>query len=254
MQVVIYQGQLENESDSGASSPTTVPPDVENDDIGGGPNDESSSDEDNDGGVYDIEHDPGLRTPISQYDVNDQDSVRREYIALGPCQPKMKKGDFPQHECGGMRRFLPKWFFEFKWLEYSVHRDAAYCFVCYLFKDSTNNHGGDAFVNGGFRNWNIKSRFSKHAGAVNSAHCEAEEKYNLFMQPKTSILLPVATAGVERVFSSMNYIKNKLRSKMGQEYLNDCLVTFIERDLFLQVKDKDIINHFQNIKKRKVLL
>uniref|UniRef100_I1P6B5 DUF4371 domain-containing protein n=1 Tax=Oryza glaberrima TaxID=4538 RepID=I1P6B5_ORYGL len=65
----------------------------------------------------------------------------------------MKKGDFPQHECG----------------------------------DSTNNHGGDAFVNGGFRNWNIKSRFSKHAGAVNSAHCEAEEKYNLFMQPKTSI-------------------------------------------------------------------
>jgi hypothetical protein len=39
------------------------------------------------------------------------------------------------------------------------------------------------------------------------------------------LVLPVATAGVERVFSSMNYIKNKLRSKMGQEYLNDCLVT-----------------------------
>nr|XP_015638198.1 uncharacterized protein LOC4338173 [Oryza sativa Japonica Group] len=106
MQVVIYQGQLENESDSGASSPTTVPPDVENYDIGGGPNDESSSDEDNDGGVYDIEHDPGLRTPISQYDVNDQDSVRREYIALGPCQPKMKKGDFPQHECGAQAEYM----------------------------------------------------------------------------------------------------------------------------------------------------
>ncbi|XP_052165071.1 uncharacterized protein LOC127782037 [Oryza glaberrima] len=75
MQVVIYQGQPENESDIGASSPTTVPLDVENDDIGGGPNDESSSDEDNNGGVYDIEHDPGLRTPISQYDVNDQDSI-----------------------------------------------------------------------------------------------------------------------------------------------------------------------------------
>lgn len=125
MQVVIYQGQPEKESDIGASSPTTVPLDVENDDIGGGPNDESSSDEDNNGGVYDIEHDPGLRTPISQYDVNDQDSVRREYIALGPCQPKMKKGDFPQHECGGMRRFLPKWFSEFKWLEQGrAHNDS----------------------------------------------------------------------------------------------------------------------------------
>ncbi len=71
---------------------------------------------------------------------------------------------------------------------------------------------------------------------------------------KFVLVLPVATASVERVFSSMNYIKNKLRSKMGQEYLNDCLVIFIERYFFLQVKNEDIINHFQNIKKRKVLL
>ncbi|XP_044336326.1 uncharacterized protein [Triticum aestivum] len=71
---------------------------------------------------------------------------------------------------------------------------------------------------------------------------------------KLVLVLPVATAGVERVFSSMNYIKNKLRSKMGQKYLNGCLVTFIERDFFLQVKDEDIITHFQSIKDRKVIL
>ena len=71
---------------------------------------------------------------------------------------------------------------------------------------------------------------------------------------KLVLVLPVATAGVERVFSSMNYIKNKLRSKMGQKYLNDCLVTFVERDFFLQVKDEDIITHFQSIKHRKVIL
>jgi hypothetical protein len=34
------------------------------------------------------------------------------------------------------------------------------------------------------------------------------------------LVLPVATAGVERIFSSMNFIKNKLRSKMGQKNLN----------------------------------
>jgi hypothetical protein len=63
------------------------------------------SDGDNDD--YSIEHDPGLRAPISSYDVNGQDSVRRAYIALGPCQPKMNREDFPQHDCGGMHRFQP---------------------------------------------------------------------------------------------------------------------------------------------------
>jgi hypothetical protein len=50
----------------------------------------------------------------------------------------------------------------------------------------------------------------------------------------------------------MNYVKNKLRNKIGNQYLNDCLVTFIGREFFLQVKDKDIINRFQTIKNRRI--
>jgi hypothetical protein len=68
---------------------------------------------------------------------------------------------------------------------------------------------------------------------------------------KLVLVLPVATASVERVFSVMNYVKNKLRNKLGDQYLNDCLVTFIEREFFLQVKDKDIINRFQATKDRR---
>lgn len=71
---------------------------------------------------------------------------------------------------------------------------------------------------------------------------------------KLVLVLPVATAGVERIFSSMNFVKNKLRSKMGQNFLNGCLVTFIERQFFLQVKDEDIITQFQSLKDRKVVL
>jgi hypothetical protein len=71
---------------------------------------------------------------------------------------------------------------------------------------------------------------------------------------KLVLVLLVATAGVERFFSLMNFIKNKLRSKMGQRFLNVCLVTFIERDFFLQVKDEDIITSFQALKDRKVIL
>jgi hypothetical protein len=35
----------------------------------------------------------------------------------------------------------------------------------------------------------------------------------------------------------MNYVKNKLRNRMGDQLLNDCMVTFIEQDIFKQVKD-----------------
>jgi hypothetical protein len=60
---------------------------------------ESNGNENDD---YNIEHDRGLRAPISSYPVNDQDSVRRAYIALGSCRPNMKRDNFPQHNCGGI--------------------------------------------------------------------------------------------------------------------------------------------------------
>ena len=67
------------------------------------------------------------------------------------------------------------------------------------------------------------------------------------------LILPVATASVERLFSSMSYVKNKLRNKMSDEYLNNCLVTFVEREFFNQVKDEDVINLFQKDDRRVIL-
>ena len=63
------------------------------------------------------------------------------------------------------------------------------------------------------------------------------------------LLLPVATASVERAFSAMNFVKNK--NNMEDQYLNDCLVTFIEKDFFsLHVTDEDIISPFQKPPRR----
>ena len=59
---------------------------------------------------------------------------------------------------------------------------------------------------------------------------------------------------VERVFSAMNLVKNKLRNSMGDQVLNDCLVTFIERDIFSKVSDDDIIKCFQGMRSRRVVL
>ena len=72
--------------------------------------------------------------------------------------------------------------------------------------------------------------------------------YNLL---KLILFLPVVTASVERVFSALTFVKTKLRNKMGDSLLNDCLHTFIERDIFIQVDENDIINTFMSFRKRR---
>ena len=142
-------------------------------------------DDDNHEAFYDIDwlpHDPGERIAISDYNVNDQAAVRRRYIALGPCQPRGH--DFPRKFIGGWRRFVPSWFDTYDWLEYSVKLDAAFCFVCYLFKNK-NCKGGNSFVDGGFSLWNQTSKFDTHGSC--KSHCLAQEKHDLFSRSGTSI-------------------------------------------------------------------
>ncbi|XP_021765932.1 zinc finger MYM-type protein 1-like [Chenopodium quinoa] len=69
---------------------------------------------------------------------------------------------------------------------------------------------------------------------------------------KLMLILPVATASVERVFSAMTCVKNKLRNSMGDQLMNDCLITFIEKDVFLRVSDEKIVDRFQNMKTRRM--
>ncbi|XP_074301557.1 uncharacterized protein LOC141632956 [Silene latifolia] len=71
---------------------------------------------------------------------------------------------------------------------------------------------------------------------------------------KLVLILPVATASVERVFSSMTFVKNRLRNSMGNPLLNHCLVTYIEKDFFVQVSDDDVLKRFQNMKSRRMTL
>ena len=74
----------------------------------------------------------------------------------------------------------------------------------------------------------------------------------VYLLLKMVLILPVATASVERVFSAMSLVKDKLRNSMGDDRLNYCLVTFIERALFLQVGEDDILGAFMAMRKRKV--
>ena len=64
------------------------------------------------------------------------------------------------------------------------------------------------------------------------------------------LILQVATATFEKAFSAMNIIKNRLRNQIRDQWMNDCLVTYIEKDIFKTIKCEEIMQQFQNMKNR----
>ncbi|XP_042466271.1 zinc finger MYM-type protein 1-like [Zingiber officinale] len=69
-----------------------------------------------------------------------------------------------------------------------------------------------------------------------------------------TLVLPVATASVERVFSAMKTIKTDLRNRMGDEWMNDSLVVYIEKDIFSTIENEQILQRFQKMKSRRMQL
>jgi hypothetical protein len=55
----------------------------------------------------------------------------------------------------------------------------------------------------------------------------------------------VVTTSVKRAFSTMNFVK--LRNRMSDSLLDDCLLIFIEWGIFMNVKEDDIIDTFLSL-------
>jgi hypothetical protein len=64
----------------------------------------------------------------------------------------------------------------------------------------------------------------------------------------------VATTLVERAFSAMKIIKTELGKKMSDDWLNDLMVCYIEREIFKGIDLEKIKKAFQKKKDRKVQL
>ena len=62
---------------------------------------------------------------------------------------------------------------------------------------------------------------------------------------KLSLTLPIATATVESSFLTIKYIKNELRNRMGDQWMNDCLIVYIERDVADSIDNETIMNDFK---------
>ena len=82
----------------------------------------------------------------------------------------------------------------------------------------------------------------------------ATKKHDLygrvFLILKLALILPVASATVERVFSRLNLVKNQTSNCMCDELLNDCLAIFIYREFFSIISEGDIIHTFIAMRNR----
>ncbi|KAL9669335.1 hypothetical protein QQ045_006880 [Rhodiola kirilowii] len=105
-----------------------------------------------------LERDPAKRQSIWKYPLNEQDNVRRAYVVLGANQPRLKV--YPSTWDGGRyRKFNSSWFEQWHGLEYSIEKDKAYCFACFLFENDSSK--GSSFTRDGFCSWrNVKDKKS----------------------------------------------------------------------------------------------
>ncbi|XP_022859955.1 uncharacterized protein LOC111380583 [Olea europaea var. sylvestris] len=58
------------------------------------------------------------------------------------------------------------------------------------------------------------------------------------------LTLPVSIASTERAFSAMKHVKTTLRNKMGDDFLADCMILFIERELVEKIDLDSIIDEY----------
>ena len=62
------------------------------------------------------------------------------------------------------------------------------------------------------------------------------------------LILPVATTTIERAFSTMKIVKNRLHNWMGDQWMHNTLIVNIEKYIFNTITNDDIIYRFQNMK------
>jgi hypothetical protein len=66
------------------------------------------------------------------------------------------------------------------------------------------------------------------------------------------LTLLVSTASAERAFSSLKIIKTRLRNKMEDDFLANNMLVHIEAEVMEDYNYEDIIDDFNDLKKRRV--
>jgi hypothetical protein len=68
---------------------------------------------------------------------------------------------------------------------------------------------------------------------------------------KLVLVLPVATATVERCFSAMKIVKTYLRNRLNDESLSDNLICYVEKEEMKKVTNDPVVDRFMKKRGRK---
>ncbi|CAO2170109.1 unnamed protein product [Urochloa humidicola] len=110
----------------------------------------------------------------------------------------------------------------------------------------------DVRADGRFSNINTIAELSQKMVQTSKNVC-----YPLVYQLlKLVLVLPVATATVERCFSAMNLVKTDLSNKIGDEHLSHRLLCYVEKEIFSKVTNEAVVHRFMTMegKERKFYL
>ena len=132
-----------------------------------------------------------------------------------PVQPSPSMFRYPTKKMGKQNRsFNPKWFTTHSWLEYSVERDAAFCFACRHF----NAKGGkneDVFTKDGFSDWKHAPGKSKAGILEGHAKClthtlamQSWNDYNKNKKLGKSICNHFDSTRNRQIYNNRHYLKS----------------------------------------------
>ena len=65
------------------------------------------------------------------------------------------------------------------------------------------------------------------------------------------LVLPVATATVERCFSAMKIVKTELRNRIGDIYMSNSLICYVEKEEPLKVTNEAVVHRFMKMQGRR---
>jgi hypothetical protein len=65
------------------------------------------------------------------------------------------------------------------------------------------------------------------------------------------LVLPVATATVERCFSAMKIVKTYLHNRIGDEYMSNSLICYVEKEEMMKVTNETMVQRFMKMKGRR---
>lgn len=138
-----------------------------------------------------------------------EDSIEDDLgtVETGPERPQLKQ--YPFTSFGLQRRsFQQKWFNSFEWLEYSVKRNAAFCYACRLFGKGLRERK-DTFSSSsvGFSNWKrALDSFREHDTTAGHKASMADWKAFKTSLEQGSIIDRINVANVDQISERREYL------------------------------------------------